>query len=77
MASPQWGFCGLGSRLGLNEKVEMTLSASKWVEQRLLGLICVFSPSSVRREAASSPSRDSLQTLIRWIPEFGSGSSSP
>ena len=31
LASPQWRFCGLGSRLGLNEKIEMTLSASKQV----------------------------------------------
>ena len=42
MASPQLGFCGLGSRLGSNEKVEMTLSASKRVRQRPLGIICVF-----------------------------------
>jgi len=34
MASPQWGFYGLGSRLGSNEKIEMTLSTSKrgWVK---------------------------------------------
>ena len=31
MASPQWGFCGVGLRLGSNEKVEMTLPASKRV----------------------------------------------
>ena len=55
----------------------MTLSTSKQVRQRSLGLICVFSPGSIRREAASSPSRGVLQTLIRWILEFGSGGSSP
>ena len=54
MASPQWGFYGLGLRLGSNEKVEMTLSASKRVEQRPLGLICVFSLAlfDVRRPRA-------------------------
>ena len=45
LASPRWRFYGLGSRLGLNEKVKMTLSAFERVRQRPLGLICVFSPS--------------------------------
>ena len=77
MASPQLGFCGLGSRLGSNKKVEMTLSASKRVRQRLLGFIYVFSPSSVRREVASGPSWVSLQTPVSWTPNLGSGGSSP
>jgi len=55
----------------------MTLSASKQVGQRLLGLICVFSPGFVRREAASSPSWAGLRTPVSWIPELGSGGSSP
>ena len=51
----------------------MTMSASERVEQRPLGLICVFSPSSIRREVALSPSWVSLQTLVSWILELGSG----
>ena len=47
LASPRWRFYGLGSRLGSNEKVEMTLSASKRVGQRPLGLIYGFSPGFV------------------------------
>ena len=55
----------------------MTLSTSKQVGQRPLGLICVFSPSSGQREAASNPSWVSLQTPVSWIPRLGSGGSSP
>ena len=77
MASSQWGFYGLGARLGSNEKVEMTLSTSKRVGRRPLGLIYIFSPSSVRREVALSPSRAGLRTLVRWIPESGSSGSNP
>ena len=77
MASPQWGFCGLGLRLESNEKVEMTMSAYTRVGQRPLGLNYIFSPSSIRHEAASGPSRASLQTLVWWIPKFGSGGLSP
>ena len=77
MASPHWGFCGLGSRLGSNEKDEITLSASERVERRLLGLIYVFSPSSIRCEVALSPSQAGLQTLFSWISELGSGGLRP
>ena len=77
MASPQWGLCGLGSRLGWNKKIEMTLSISKHVGRRPLGLICVFSPGSVRHEVASSPLWAGLRTSVGWIPESGSGGSSP
>ena len=55
----------------------MTISASERVRQGPLGLICVFSPSSIRCEAASGPSRANLRTLVRWIPKFRSGGSSP
>ena len=48
-----------------NKKVEMILSASKRIGQRPLGLICVFSPGSVRHEAASGHSRAGLRTPIR------------
>ena len=75
LASPRWRFYGLGSRSGPNEKVEMTLYASNRVGRRSLGLICVFSPGSGRREAASSPSWVGLRTLISWIPVLGSGGS--
>ena len=50
----RWRFCGHGSRLGSNEKVQMTLSAFERVEQGPLGLICFFSPGSVRHEVTSS-----------------------
>ena len=60
MASPQWGFYGLGSRLGSNEKVELTLFASKRVGQRPLGFIYIFSPGSVQCEAVLGPSRADL-----------------
>jgi len=63
--------------LGLDEKVEMTLFASKRVDRRPLGLIYVFSPGSVRREAASSPSWAGLRTPVSWISELGLGGSSP
>ena len=55
----------------------MTLSASERVRQRPLGFIYIFSPGSVRREAAMSPSQASLRTLVSWIPEIGSSGSSP
>ena len=55
----------------------MALSASKRVEQGPLGLICIFSPSSVRHEAASSPSRVGLRTSVGQIPELGLGGLSP
>ena len=45
--SPRWRFCGHGSKLGSNEKVEMTLSASEYIGQGPQGLICVFSPGSI------------------------------
>ena len=47
LASPRWRFCGHGSRLGSNEKVEMTLSASEQIGRGLLCLIYIFSPGSV------------------------------
>ena len=75
LASPRWRFYGLGSRLGSNKNVEMTLSAFKWVGRRPLGLIYIFSPSSGRRGAALSPSWVHLRTLVSWIPELGSGGS--
>ena len=77
LASPRWRFYGLGLRSGSNEKVEMTLSAFKRVGRRPLGPICVFSPGSGQREAASGPSRAGLRTLVWWILEFGLGGSSP
>jgi hypothetical protein len=77
MASPQWGFYGLGSSLGSNEKVEMTLSTSRQVGRRPLGLICVFSPNSVQREASSGPLWVGLRTPVSWTPDFKSGGSSP
>ena len=40
-------FLGGSTTLGSNEKVEMTLSASEWVGQEPLGLICIFCPSSI------------------------------
>ena len=55
----------------------MTMFASEQFRQRPLGLICIFSPSSIRCEAASGPSWASLQTLVWWIPKFGLGGSSP
>ena len=55
----------------------MTMSASKQVGQRPLGLIYDFCPGFVQCEVASSPLRDGLRTLVRWIPKFGSGGSSP
>jgi hypothetical protein len=55
----------------------MTLSASERVRERPLGLICVFSPSSIRREAASSTLRASLRTTVSRIPELGSVGLSP
>jgi len=77
LASPRWRFYGFRSRLGSNEKVNITLSASKRVRRRPLGLICVFSHGPVQHEAASSPSWASLRTPVYWILELGSGGSSP
>ena len=50
----------------------MSLFASKQGRARPLGLIYVFSPGSVRHEAASSPSWADLRTLVSWIPKLGS-----
>ena len=47
LASTRWRFYGHRSRLGSDEKVEMTLSASEQIGRGLLGLIFIFSPSSV------------------------------
>ena len=47
LASPRWRFCGHGSRLGSNEKVEMTLSTLEKIGRGPLGLIYVFSPGSI------------------------------
>ena len=55
----------------------MTLSASERVEQRPLGLICVFSPGTIRREVTSGPSRAGLRTSVSWTPDLGLGGSSP
>ena len=77
MASLQIGILSGRLRLGSNEKVEMTLSASEWVGRRLLGLICVFFPSSVGRDMVLSPLWANLRTSIGQIPELGSGGSSP
>ena len=42
MASPRWRFYGLGTGLGSNKKVEMTLSAR--LGEGRMGLICIFLP---------------------------------
>ena len=47
LAFPRWRFCGHVSRLGLNEKVEMTVYASERIGRGPLMLICVFSPSTI------------------------------
>ena len=44
LACPQWRFCGLGSRLGSNEKGLDVPVASEWGRARPLGLIYIFSP---------------------------------
>ena len=64
-------------KVRIEREVKMTLSASERVGQRPLGLICVFSPSSVRCKAASSPLWDTLRTPVSQILELGSGGSSP
>ena len=44
LASPRWRFCGFGGRLGSNEKVEMTLSASGQTGRGLLRAHLHFLP---------------------------------
>ena len=44
LASPRWRFYGFSERLGSNEKVEMTLSASGQTGRGLLGAHLCFLP---------------------------------